>query len=63
MLYGTLETSLFGNILAGRGIVRVGYGNKEGKGMLRAGSGSNKKFMIPPRPLANLNLKMLSKWT
>ena len=31
-------------MLAGKGIVRAGYGNKEGKGMLRAGYGSKKYF-------------------
>ena len=44
MLLGTLGASLLGNILAGKGIVRAGYGNKEGKGMLRAGYGSKKYF-------------------
>ena len=28
MLLGTLGASLLGNILAGKGIVRAGYGNK-----------------------------------
>ena len=37
MLLGTLGASLLGNMLAGKGIVRAGYGNKKGKGMLRAG--------------------------
>ena len=40
MLLGSLGASLLGNMLAGKGIVRAGYGNKEGKGMLRAGYGS-----------------------
>ena len=31
-------------MLAGKGIVRAGYGNKEGKGMLRASYGSKKYF-------------------
>ena len=30
MLFGTLGASLLGNILAGKGIVRAGYGNKKG---------------------------------
>ena len=42
MLLGSLGASLLGNMLAGKGIVRAGYGNKEGKGMLRAGYGSKK---------------------
>ena len=31
MLLGTLGASLLGNILTGKRIVRVGYGNKKGK--------------------------------
>ena len=42
MLLGSLGASLLGNMLAGKGIVRAGYGNKEGKGMIRAGYGSKK---------------------
>ena len=36
MLLGTLGASLLGNLLAGKGIVRAGYGNKNGKGIVRA---------------------------
>ena len=50
MLLGTLGASLLGNILAGKGIVRAGsgrhslnsstwYGNKNEKGIVRAGYG------------------------
>ena len=35
MLLGTLGTSLLGNMLTGKGILRAGYGNKEGKGILK----------------------------
>ena len=42
MLLVTLVTSLFGNLLAGKGILRTGSGNKKGKGVLRAGSGNKK---------------------
>ena len=49
-MLGTLVASLFGNILAGKGIVRAGsgrrflnsstwYGNKKEKGIVRAGYG------------------------
>ena len=31
MLLGTLGVSLLGNVLAGKGIVRAGSGNKKGK--------------------------------
>ena len=42
MLLGTLGASLLGNLLAGKGIVRAGSGNKKGKGIVRAGSGNTK---------------------
>ena len=37
MLIGTLGASLLGNMLAGKGIVRAGSGNKKGKGIVRTG--------------------------
>ena len=39
MLLGTLGTGLFRNMLAGKGIVRAGYGSR-GEGIIRAGYGS-----------------------
>ena len=39
MLLGTLGASLLGNLLAGKGIVRAGSGNKKGKEIVRASSG------------------------
>ena len=39
MLLGTLGASLLGNLLAGKGIVGAGSGNKKGKGIVKAGSG------------------------
>ena len=36
MLLYTLGASLLGNMLTGKGTIRAGYGNKIGKGMLRA---------------------------
>ena len=44
MLIGTLGASLLGNLLAGKGIVRVGSGNKKGKGIVRAGTGKEWDF-------------------
>ena len=44
MLLGTLGASLLGNLLAGKGIVKAGSGNKKGKGILRAGSGKQWDF-------------------
>ena len=42
MLLCTLGASSLGNMLAGKGIVRAGSGNKKGKGIVRAGSGNKK---------------------
>ena len=39
MLLGTLGASLLGNLLAGKGIVRAGSGNKKEKGIARSGTG------------------------
>ena len=44
MLLRTLEDSLLGNMLAGKGIVRAGYGNKKGNGIVRAGYGNKIDF-------------------
>ena len=44
MLLGTLGASLLGNILAGKGIVRAGSGNKKRKGTVRAGYGNEIDF-------------------
>ena len=52
MLLGTLGASLLGNLLAGKGIVGVGSGNKKGKGIVRAGSGKKMRFLMPPHPLS-----------
>ena len=42
MLLGTLGASLLRNMLAGKGIVRAGYGNKKGKEIVRVGYRSKK---------------------
>ena len=39
MLLGTLGANLLGNLLAGKGIVRAGSGNKERKEIGRFGTG------------------------
>ena len=39
MLLGTLEASFLGNLLTGKWILRAGFGNKKGKGIVRAGTG------------------------
>ena len=42
-LLGTLDASLLGNLLTGKGVVRAGYGNNKGKVVVRAGYGNNNK--------------------
>ena len=44
MLLGTLGASLLGNLLAEKGIVRTGSGNKKGKGIVKAGTGEQWDF-------------------
>ena len=44
MLLGTLGASLLWNLLTGKGIERVGFGNNKGKGIVRAGSGKQLDF-------------------
>ena len=44
MLLGTLWATLLGNLLAGKGIVRAGSGNKKGKGFVRAAIGKQWNF-------------------
>ena len=44
MLLGNLGASLLGNMLAGKGIVRTGSGNKKEKGIVRARYGNEIYF-------------------
>ena len=44
MLLGNLGASLLGNLLAGKGIVRAGSGNKKRKRNVRAGTGKQWDF-------------------
>ena len=44
MLLGTLGASLLGIMLAGKGIMKGGYGYKKGKRMLRARYGNKMYF-------------------
>ena len=44
MLLDTLGASLLGNMLAGKIIVRAGFGNKKGKGIVRDGYGKEWDF-------------------
>ena len=47
MLLDTLGASLLGNMLTGKRILRAGYGNKQGKGTLRAGNGYKEWIFHP----------------
>ena len=62
---GTLRATLLGNMLTRRGILRTGYGNKEGKGISRAVYGFSIKKKINSTPSFNklLNTEVLSEWT
>ena len=51
ILLGTLVASLLGNLLAAKGIVKAGTGNKKPKGIIRADITS-----IPPHPLKNFEI-------
>ena len=51
MLLVALRASLLGDVLAGKGILKAGYGSK-GKGIIRADYGFLKK-LIPSHPLTN----------
>ena len=44
MLLGTLDASLLGNLLSGKGIIRAGSENKKGKEIVRAGTGNKKEW-------------------
>ena len=44
MLLGTLGASLLGNLLTGKGILRAGSGNEKRKGIVRAGTGKEWDF-------------------
>ena len=50
MLLGTIGASLLGNMLTRKGMLKAGLGNKEEKGILRAGyvSSIKKKILFYP---------------
>ena len=54
MLLRNLGASLLQNSLAGKRIVRAGFGNKKGKGIIRAGYGNKKRMwlLMPSHPLS-----------
>ena len=59
MLLRTLGASLLGNSLAGKGIIRAGSRNKNGKGIARAGYGNNGIFNATSSFNKFLNTKVL----
>ena len=61
MLLGTLGASLLGDMLTEKGIVRAGYGNKKGEGMLRTGYGDKWIFNTASSFNKFSNKKVLSK--
>ena len=63
ILLGTLGASLLGHLLAGKGTVRAGSGNKKGKGIVRAGTGKQWDFNSASCFNKLWNTKILSKWT
>ena len=46
------RANLLGNMLAGKGIVRAGYGNRLVKQFM-----DQKKILIPPRPLTSFEIQ------
>ena len=44
MLLGNLGASLLGNLLAAKGIVTAGSGNKKGRGIVRVSTGKHMGF-------------------
>ena len=57
MLVGTLGTSLLESLLTGKGIVRAGSRIKKRKWIVRCGYGNEMDFLMPPHPLANLEIQ------
>ena len=57
MLLSTLGANLLGNLLAGKRIVRAGYGNKEGKRNCKSWLWKRMGFLMPPHPLTNFELE------
>ena len=58
MSLGTFGASLLGNLLAGKGIVRVGSENKKGKGIVRTGYGKKWDFLCQFFPLKIFEIEM-----
>ena len=61
-MLGALGAILLGNMLTGKGILRTGYGNKEGKVNMRDGFGSKKKISSILSFNKHWNTEVLSEW-
>ena len=57
MLLGTLEASLLGNSLAGKGIVKACSGNKKGEGIVRSWLWKTMGFLMQVHPLTNFEIQ------
>ena len=60
ILLGTLGASTLENMLTGKGMLRAGNGNKEGKLIVRAGYGLRFIYLfilIPSHPLTNFEIQ------
>ena len=57
MLLGTLGASLLGNLLAGKGIVRAGSGNKKRKRNCKSWQWKTMGFLMPHHPLTNFEIE------
>ena len=57
MLLGTSGAGLFGNILAGKGIVKTDSGNKKRKRNYKSWLWKRMEFLMPPHPLKNFEIE------
>ena len=55
--FGHRTNSLLWNILAGKGIVRAGSGNKKAKRIVRVGCWKRMRFLMPSHPLSNFAIQ------
>ena len=57
MLLGTLATTMLGNMLAGKGIVRAGSRNKKKKRNYKSWLWKWSGFLMLPHPLTNFEIQ------
>ena len=56
-MLGTLGASLLGNLLAGKGIVRAGSGNKDCKKICKSWYWKKLGFLMPFHPLTSFEIQ------